>query len=196
MTSERAARLVTEILAPAVLAAVMPLAVGLHAGPTLLAGLGWGLLTLLFSCVVPYGVIRLFMATGRITSGHHMGAVEERRGPLVWGVLSVVAGVGVLIWLGAPRQTLAMAYVMLAVLASAGAVNALLRWKLSGHASVAAGSAAVAVALFGPVLLVSLPMVALVGWSRVRLKDHTVAQVVAGTLLGGAVAGAVWLTST
>ncbi|MFF8994678.1 phosphatase PAP2 family protein [Streptomyces sp. NPDC014983] len=35
-------------------------------------------------------------------------------------------------------------------------------------------------------------LVALVGWSRVALRDHTPGQVIAGTILGSAVAAAVF----
>jgi membrane-associated phospholipid phosphatase len=33
-----------------------------------------------------------------------------------------------------------------------------------------------------------VPLVALIGWARVRLNDHTIAQVAAGTAFGAAVA--------
>jgi membrane-associated phospholipid phosphatase len=57
-----------------------------------------------------------------------------------------------------------------------------LRWKISMHAAAAT---AVAVAVWGVVgspllLLIGVP---LIGWSRVRLRRHTLAQVVAGVLL-------------
>ncbi|MFI7578245.1 phosphatase PAP2 family protein [Micromonospora sp. NPDC049497] len=38
--------------------------------------------------------------------------------------------------------------------------------------------------MFGLALIPSLALVALVGWSRVRLGDHTIGQVVAGALVG------------
>jgi membrane-associated phospholipid phosphatase len=47
--------------------------------------------------------------------------------------------------------------------------------------------------LFGPAGVVAWPAVALVGWSRVRLRDHTTAQVVAGAAVGAATAAAVYL---
>jgi membrane-associated phospholipid phosphatase len=41
-------------------------------------------------------------------------------------------------------------------------------------------------------LLVTAPLVVLVGWSRVRLADHTPAQVVVGAMVGATVAGGVF----
>ena len=60
------------------------------------------------------------------------------------------------------------------------------------HASVAAGTMVVLVLAFGPVLLATAVLVAAVGWSRVRLRDHTPSQVVAGTVIGALVTGLVF----
>ncbi|WP_412540837.1 phosphoesterase PA-phosphatase [Longispora sp. K20-0274] len=192
MAGTRGARIVTEVFAPAVLAAAMPIVVGLHAGPTWWRGLGWGLLTVFFSAVVPYAVIRVFMRLGRIEGDHHIGDRRQRRLPLLFAMLSVLLGVVALWLLGAPREVVAIGAVMLAVLAGTGLVNAVW-WKLSAHTAVAAGSAAVLVLLFGPVLLVTAPVVGAIAWSRVRLRDHTTAQVLAGIVLGAVLAPAVWL---
>ena len=57
-------------------------------------------------------------------------------------------------------------------------------WKMSVHTAVSAGSVSVLVMVFGPVLLAGATIVALVGWSRVALGDHTTGQVLAGTAVG------------
>jgi hypothetical protein len=44
----------------------------------------------------------------------------------------------------------------------------------------------------GPWVLRASPLVALVGWSRIRLWDHTVAQVLAGATVGAIVAGSTY----
>ena len=61
-----------------------------------------------------------------------------------------------------------------------------LRWKVSVHCTAAAGTAMVVWFLMGTplLLLVGVPLIA---WSRVRLRRHTLAQTIAGTLLGLAV---------
>lgn len=58
-----------------------------------------------------------------------------------------------------------------------------LRWKISVHCAAAAGAATVAWSLTGTPLplLVGVPLIA---WSRVRLRRHTLAQTIAGALLG------------
>jgi len=56
-------------------------------------------------------------------------------------------------------------------------------WKISAHAMGAAGPFAAVVFVFGLIGFVMLPIVLLVGWSRIELKCHTISQVVAGILL-------------
>jgi membrane-associated phospholipid phosphatase len=66
-------------------------------------------------------------------------------------------------------------------------------WKVSLHATVAGGAVATVVLLYGPWLLLLIAPLILVCWSRVKLTDHTVTQVVVGALLGPLVGGAVFL---
>ncbi len=54
------------------------------------------------------------------------------------------------------------------------------KWKISAHTMGAAGPLAAVTFLFGPIMLVFLAIVVLVGWSRIQLKCHTFGQVMAG----------------
>ncbi len=181
----RLARATTEVFAPAVLAAVMPLVVAVHStAPAVAVGLGWAALAVLFCSAVPYGIIWLGVRRGQLTD-HHIGVRSQRRRPLAYGLLSVLSGLALLVLLEAPRPLVAMVVVMLAVLAAVTAVNQV--WKLSAHAAVSAGSVAVLIVLFGLLAVPLLALVALVGWSRVRLGDHTLGQVFAGATVGALV---------
>ncbi len=183
--STRFARIVTEVFAPALLAAIMPVVVALHAtAPAVGAGLGWALVGALFCSVIPNSLIWWGVRRGRL-SDHHIRVREQRRVPLAYGLVSVLVGLALLLAFRAPRPVTAMVVVMFALGVAVTLVN--LVWKLSIHAATAAGSAAVAVILFGPVLLLTAAVVVLVGWSRVQLRDHTTGQVVAGTVIGLAV---------
>jgi len=65
-------------------------------------------------------------------------------------------------------------------------------WKMSFHTGVAAGTVAVLITVYGPWAWLAVPLVPLIGWSRVRLAAHTTAQVIAGALVGAAIAGTVF----
>ncbi|SIQ60388.1 phosphatase PAP2 family protein [Micromonospora avicenniae] len=185
----RLARLITELTAPAVLVPVLMITVGWHSTRGGVAGLGWALLAVIFVSGIPFAYIVGGVRRGRLTD-HHVGQREQRRVPLLVGLCSVVVGLVLLVGFGAPRPVVALAV--------AGAVGLVVAvtvshwWKMSIHSAVAAGAMVILVLTFGARLLVVAPLLALVGWSRVRLRDHTVPQVVVGALVGGLVAGVVF----
>jgi membrane-associated phospholipid phosphatase len=53
---------------------------------------------------------------------------------------------------------------------------------------VAAGSVTILALVYGPLVLGGYLLVGLLGWSRVTVGDHTVPQVVSGSVLGAAAA--------
>lgn len=169
------------------LSAAMPLVIALHATDRVVTGAGWGLLAITFSSLIPYAIIRVGVHRGHLTD-HHIGVREQRRVPLLLGLVSVLVGLALLVLLDGPRQLTALVAAMLVGLLGVAVVNQV--WKLSAHAAVAAGSATVLAMVFGPVLLLAGLPVALVGWSRVRLGDHTAGQVVAGAALGAVLTAA------
>jgi membrane-associated phospholipid phosphatase len=56
-------------------------------------------------------------------------------------------------------------------------------WKISAHSMGVAGPLAAISFVFGPIALLFAIIVFLVGWSRIKLKVHNFAQVMAGVLL-------------
>lgn len=60
--------------------------------------------------------------------------------------------------------------------------------QISIHMSVAAGTVMIPLLVFGPALLPAALIAVGVGWSRLVLKAHTTAQLLAGTVLGAAAA--------
>jgi membrane-associated phospholipid phosphatase len=185
----RVARLVTEALAPVSFAAVMPLAVVWWDAPGPLQALGWWLVAVVFTVVLPMGFVLRGVRRGRL-SDHHIGVRAQRPVPLLVGMASVTFGLVLLVAAGAPADLVALVAAMVGGLVVSLLVT--LRWKISLHTGVAAGSVAVAALAFGPALLALSPVVGLVGWSRVQLGDHTAAQTVAGAGLGAAVAALVF----
>jgi hypothetical protein len=185
----RLARITTEVLAPAVLVALLMLLVGWHAGDTPGVSRWWGLPGAVFAAVIPLAYILRGVRKGTLSS-IHIPEREHRRVPMLFGIASVAVGLAALILLGAPRDVLA--------LLGAGGVGLLLYavvthwWKMSIHTGVAAGTAATLTALYGPIMLLTVPLVLLSGWARVRLSAHTTAQVIVGALVGATIAGTVF----
>jgi hypothetical protein len=185
----RVARLVTEVLAPASFAAVMPLVVAWWSASSLVEAVGWWLVAVVFTTVVPMVFVVRAVRRGRLTD-HHIGVREQRPVPLLFGMASVGAGLGLLVAGNAPPELVALVASMVGGLVVSLLVT--LRWKISLHTGVAAGSVAILALLFGPALLGLAVVVGLVGWARVRLCDHTAAQAAAGAALGAVVAAALF----
>ena len=158
-------------------------AIGWHADGW--AGLGWGLLAALFTAVLPTLFISYGVRHGR-WSDRNVGARRPRLVVLAFITASVAAGLVVMVVFGAPRLLTGYLAVMLGSVAALAAIT--FAWKISIHCAVASGSVAILALSFGPLVLPAYVLVALLGWSRVALKDHTVAQVVAGSVLGAGAA--------
>jgi membrane-associated phospholipid phosphatase len=105
-------------------------------------------------------------------------------------VASVLVGLAILAVRGAPRELVALVAALAVGLASSLAVT--LVWKISIHVAVVTGAVVILGLVFGPAYLALLPAVALVGWARAAVGDHTPTQVAAGALLGGTVAAVVF----
>jgi membrane-associated phospholipid phosphatase len=157
------------------------LAVGWHADGA--AGLGWGAVAALFAGVLPMVFISRGVRRGQ-WDDRYVGAKRPRLIVLAFILASVTAGLALLIGLGAPRELSGYIGCMLASVAVLAAITTV--WKISIHCAVAGGSVTILTLLFGPWLVPAYLLVALTGWSRVALKDHTTAQVIAGSLLGAA----------
>jgi membrane-associated phospholipid phosphatase len=57
-------------------------------------------------------------------------------------------------------------------------------WKISAHALGVAGPLGAITFSIGPKGLIFLVLLLMVGWSRIELKRHSLAQVIAGSILG------------
>lgn len=189
--SRRLAKIVTEALSPAVVVVLLTLAVawtGTEHRPWV--ALLWAVIAMVFYSVLPM----LFLVRGARRGnwdGHWVRDREHRFVPLVMCLVSALAGLAIMTVGDAPPDVLALGWAMIATLIVCLVVTGW--WKISVHAAVAGGAVAMVAFLYGPWLLLLTLLVALVCWSRVRLTDHTVGQVIAGALTGPMVGGAIFL---
>jgi membrane-associated phospholipid phosphatase len=194
--AHRLADLVGERLRPVLLVSVQPFIVAFdpHAEGSLAARLGWAAVIALSCAAGPRGILAIWIRRGKITSGHRVRERAERLAPLTAALGLVAAGVTALQIGHAPTDLRALVWAMLVGLAITGAVTAV--WKISVHTAVMAGTVTVLVLVFGPLAAITAPLVLLVAWSRVLTGDHTLAQVIAGAVMGAGVAYAVFTALT
>ncbi len=184
----RIARYTSNILAPITVSVPFIMLVALYHARSLLAALGYACATLFFLSFGPMLYILLGVRLGKL-SDVDVSRRTERAGPFLFGIISVTVGVFVLMYMHGPKNL----ETVLISTAVSGVVMMVttLWWKISIHASSLAGAATMLTALYGAVMLPLFVLVALVSWSRVVLRRHTVAQVVAGSLASTALATAV-----
>ncbi len=181
MTPQRTARALTEVGAPAVLLGVLPVVLSLATADTVAVGIAWAVVTAVFFAIAPFTWVLVGVRRGRLTD-HHIGRRSQRRGPLLVGLACMI--IGWLIALVGHAPATLVAYLGTVLLEAATAVAVTLVWKISLHSWIAALGATALVIVFGPWALLTIPLVAGVAWSRVRLGDHSPAQVGAGLAAG------------
>ncbi|WP_329498600.1 hypothetical protein [Kitasatospora herbaricolor] len=184
MTETTWARRVTDGVEPKnVIIAVLPLVGVLRYGWT---GLGWALFAALFAAVIPTWFIRRGMRKGQ-WEDRHVGRRQRRLVVIPFIMLSVLTSFAVMLWTGAPSDMTAMVLAMFAALVPIMVIT--VWWKVSVHTAVASGAVVCLAVALGPWWLLLYPLVVVIGWSRVVLRDHTRAQTVVGALVGALSAG-------
>lgn len=184
----RAARWLTEVFQPPVVVSVQ-LLISPLTQPGFPETMGYGALAALFVCVLPLFLLLVLVRLGKVTD-HHVSDKGQRAPVLLMTLVSIVAGILVLGVARAPESVLAMVLAVVAGVVVLAGVSPF--WKISGHAAAMSSSAVIAVLMLGPVWSPLLLLVPAVGWSRVVLRAHTVAQVIAGSLFGGIVMAGIW----
>lgn len=180
-----AARLVTEVLAPWVIVLLLPVAMAWQVTRSPSQSLLWGFVIALTSSLLPMLVIVWGVRTGR-WDGHHVRNREDRLVPFLALIGLSLAGLALLVLGDAPWPMIALDVSMIVSLLVTGAITT--RWKISMHTAVAAGAVVIATT-YVPALWVLAALVAVIGWSRVQVGDHTPAQVVAGAVIGAVLGG-------
>ncbi|PNI08875.1 phosphatidic acid phosphatase [Arthrobacter sp. AFG7.2] len=184
----RTARWLTEAFQPPVVVSVQ-LLVSPVSQPGFPGTMGYGALAALFVCVLPLFVLLMLVRQGKVTD--HLVSDRRQRAPvLLMALASILAGLLVLTAAGAPHSVVAMVLAVVSGVVVLAGVSPF--WKISGHAAAMSSAAVIGVLMLGPVWLPLLLLIPAVGWSRVVLRAHSAAQVVAGSLFGGVVMAGIW----
>jgi membrane-associated phospholipid phosphatase len=184
----KVARILTEVFAPPILVVTLLAVVGIHSTSSIGQGLLLSAVAAFFAAGLPYVIMLVGIRRGRL-SDRHLSLREQRPTMMIIGLVSVLVGLLVMVWLDAPREFLALVAAMVAGVGVALAISSF--WKISIHAACAAGSVAILVVVFGWVMLIWVPVAVAICWARVVLGDHTGRQVIAGAAVGALIAAGV-----
>jgi hypothetical protein len=184
------ARVLTEVFAPSPVGVVALVLVAWRFSPTLGDAVRWMGLCALFVVILPFTHLAWQVHRGRVTD-IHVRRREQRLPIILVFLVSWLALIPVLVTLDAPHELIALIGAGITALVVTGAIT--LRWKISLHVGVAAGVLTVLALLFGPGMLALVPLLPLIGWARMELRDHTFLQVFAGGLIGGVASGGAFM---
>lgn len=174
------ARYISQLLHPVILGVASLLIVGLLGVTPVRDGVIWALVCAFLQVVPPTIFYTIRLRQGAYSDDDVSDRTQRNELYLI-GIANLAVGLVLLTLLGAPAPFLATVTAATAISLIAWLIN--LAWKISVHAS-SMGSTATLAALYSEPLGLLLWLCALaLGWARVRTRNHTPAQVVAGLAL-------------
>jgi hypothetical protein len=180
------AHLISRLTHPLYLAPFVILAASLVNSSTVAAGFYWWGLYQVFATFIPLADLIWRLRTGRI-SDWHVSLREERKWPLIFGVIYAAAGSLAFYLLSGPRILLACMVAGLVLCILTLIITSY--WKISLHMMGDGTQAIILLATLetGPFSLEGLLLLMfllVVGASRYAVKAHTIAQIITGAAVG------------
>lgn len=139
------------------------------------------IVTFIFGFALHIALFLLFKHKGRLVD-MDASIKEERTTPFLLSSLIYLTGLGILIYYRINIIPVAFWFCYISNIFIVVLINKF--WKISVHAIGACGALASVFFTIGPAGLIFFFIPVLVGWSRVKLKFHTLPQVLAGAVLG------------
>lgn len=139
--------------------------------------INWAFLCLLFGTVSPYLYV-CFLYKKKKINDMHIPEKEDRIKPLVVACISYIICLVILYVLKGPlflKAIFAISIVSTIILTIITYF-----WKICLHTSGITFMVITFYILFGKWILLMIPLIPLIGWARVRIKKHTVNQVILG----------------
>lgn len=135
------------------------------------------LVALIFGFISPIVLFLYYRNKGKIID-LDASIKEERTVPMSVSVIFFIVGLLLIITFNINIVSIAFWFCYISNTLITIIINK--KWKISAHTMGAAGPLAAVTFLFGPIALLFLVIVVLVGWSRIQLKCHSFAQVMGG----------------
>ena len=144
--------------------------------------LAWATIYGLFVSLMPILFVLWMLNTGRVKE-LHMSDTSERHLPFIVAVLCAIAFLVIVNLASGPDLLRCLGIFNVIALSALALINT--RWLISFHATAISAAWTIVLLVFGlKASLLVLPLVVLLIVVRLYLKRHTVAQVIAGLVLG------------
>ncbi|RRR72466.1 MAG: phosphatase PAP2 family protein [Candidatus Viridilinea halotolerans] len=176
----RLARLISQILHPIPLALISLITIGTFGIETLREGFLWALVTACLQIIPPMIFFVVRLRQGAYTDDD-VSDRTQRNELYFFGIINLLVGLLLLNLFDAPLPFRALVAAAALVSAIAWAIN--LTWKISVHAASMGSTATIAAIYYEPLGLMLWICAIILGWARVRTRNHTPMQVIAGLAL-------------
>ncbi len=178
----RWARVISNLLSPPMVWGILVFFIAFHFAENRVQGLMWALTYGILVCLMPILYIAWRVRNGKI-SDLHMKERQERIVPFAVSIGCAVLAWIVLRMMNAPSILPLIAAITLVELVVMLVIT--FAWQISMHAMSISVAVVATGIVFGatPALFVS-PLLPIVGAARLRLHRHTLAQVIAGAIVG------------
>jgi len=142
--------------------------------------LGWAFLCLTFTMIIPYLYVYI-LNRKKLIDDLHIPNRENRIKPLIITAVSNIIGFTILYILEAPPFLKTMFLAAIISTITIGIITYF--WKISIHTAWMTFIVITFIILFGKWMMVLIPLIPVIGWSRVKIKRHTITQVITGSLI-------------
>ena len=181
---ERLAKLITNILNPFLLSFIIIILLTAESTDSMNEAIKWILISLALS-VLPVFIAVIYMVRRKKLEGIFSNPRQQRNGIYILARALGVAGCGVMWACNAPE--------LLSVTFTAGLISIVFfmvinrYWKISLHTAFMAGSVTIITIVYGALGALTILLLPPVAWARIRLNQHSPAQVATGALLSAAI---------
>jgi membrane-associated phospholipid phosphatase len=181
------AKIISSILAPLVIVIPATFLVSYFGTKNVFLSFEWMLVSLVFILILMAPLV-FFVKKGQFAN---LDVSVQQQRPLLFLIEFIFALVyfAVLYFFHAPKELFIGIITIFVLLIVFGFVNKFI--KTSGHVGMLAAIIALFVLKGGPIFLLGFILVPILAWSRIKLKRHTLGEVIVGLLVGVLVAALV-----
>ena len=178
----KAARGYSNVVSPPTMFAALGIAISLYERPSW-EGFAWGFGYGVMVSLVPILFVLFLLYTGRIAE-LHMSNTKERFLPYVSAIVCAGLMLGIAWWWEGPSLLIGVLVFNIVELIALTVIT--MYWLISMHSTGAMATALLVGMVWGSGwgFAVGIPLIASVSFVRLFLRRHTVAQVLAGLILG------------
>jgi len=187
---ERLARLISNIINPFLVSVIVILLLAFKATDTVVDAVKWALISLAIS-VLPVFIVITYMVRRRKLDGFFVNPRQQRNVIYILASALGALSCGLLWYLKAPDLLAVTFTAGLAAIVIFMTINYF--WKISLHTAFTAAAVVVIIMVYGVAAAWTFILILPVAWARIKLKQHSAAQVItAGLLAAAIVAGVFW----